>query len=533
MRPLDLCVLALYIAGLVGIGLRFARRQRTTDDYFIAGRSIPGWAMGLSLLATIITSVTFIAYPGAAYAGNWSLLVPGILFVGVLALIGTVIVPFFRHVVHMSAYEYFGRRFGRGVRLYASFAFAIGHFSKMGFVFYLLALTLASMLHWPVQAIILATALVTIFYTLLGGVEAVVWSDVVQGFVLWAGILVSLGYLLFLPTQGPRAVLSDAWTHGKMSLGSTALRFDKPTIVVLVIYGLFFYLQKYTADQTVVQRYLIARSDRAALRGVALGAGLCLPVWAGFMLIGSLLWSFYRVTGEALPASLTKADQVFPHFLVTHVPSGLAGLFVAALLGSAMAMLASDMNCLSVIVVEDFYLTFRPQSTDRQRLRVGKIVVAASGVSAAMVALRLVHSQGSALSLYYTITAIVAGGLAGLFLLAFLFPRATRQGAIAGIMVSLVVTAWGTVTAGGKMLDLGRWNYHWHEYMLGAVGHVVLLAVGVAGSLLLPGVPAMPELTLQGWRQIRSKAAPALCAPEGPQPHTRISFTQPNPQEPR
>src|SRR6202012_3558728 len=206
MRSLDLIVIAAYLAGLVAIGLPFARRQRTTEQYFVAGRSVPGWAMGLSLLATIITSVTFIAYPGSAYAGDWSLLVPGILFVGVLALIGSVIVPFFRHVVCMSAYEYFGQRFGRGVRLYSSFAFAIGHFSKMGFVFYLLALTLGSMTGWQVDRVILGTAVITIAYTRLGGVEAVVWSDVVQGFVLWAGILVSIGFLLFLPPQGPQYV---------------------------------------------------------------------------------------------------------------------------------------------------------------------------------------------------------------------------------------------------------------------------------------------------------------------------------------
>jgi solute:Na+ symporter, SSS family len=501
MRPLDLIVIAAYLAGLVAIGLRFAPRQRSTEQYFVANRSVPGWAMGLSLLATIITSVTFIAYPGSAYAGDWSLLVPGILFIGVLGLIGSVIVPFFRRVVCMSAYEYFGLRFGRGIRLYSSFAFAIGHFSKMGFVFYLLALTLSSMTGWPITAIILLTALITIFYTLLGGVEAVIWGDVVQGFVLWGGILVSLAYLLFLPAQGPRAVVSDAWTHHKMSLGSTAFRFDQPTIIVLVIYGFFFYLQKYTADQTVVQRYLIARSDRDAIRGIALGAGLCLPVWAAFMLIGSLLWSFYRLTGETIPHSINKADGIFPHFLITHIPSGLAGLFVAALLGSAMSMLASDMNCLSVIAVEDFYRFARPRSTDRELLRAGRIVVAVSGLAAAAVALRLAHTQGSALSLYYTITAVVAGGLAGLFLLAFLMPRATREGAVTGLIVSLIFTAWATFTEGGKVFDLGRWNFPWHDYMIGAIGHVILLIIGAAASLLLPGSPLARDLTWQGWRR--------------------------------
>jgi SSS family solute:Na+ symporter len=508
MRVLDILVIALYISCLVGIGIYFSRRQKTTEDYFIARGTIPGWAAGLSLLATIITSVTFIAYPGSAYAGDWSLLVPGIMFVAVLGLVGVVIVPFFRHVVHMSAYEYFGRRFGTGVRVYASLAFAVGHFSKMGFVFYLLALTLSSMTGWPIDRVILLTAAVTVFYTMLGGVEAVVWSDVMQGFVLWLGILVSIGFLLFLPPQGPHAVLSDAWQHHKMSLGSTAFRFDKPTIVVLAIYGFFFYLQKYTADQTVVQRYLIARSDRSALRGITLGAMLCLPVWTAFMLIGSLLWSFYRVTGEKLPATVQKADQVFPHFLITHIPPGLAGLFIAALFGSAMAMLASDMNCLATIAVEDFYGLARPRSTDRQRLRFGKAIVVIGGFSAAAMALRLSHSQGTALSLYYTITAIVAGGLAGLFLLAFLFPRATRKGAVAGIVANLLFTLWATLTLNGKPLNLGRFNFPWHDYMIGAVGNIILLAAGVLFSRFLPdAAPSDPQLTLRGWLALRKTGA--------------------------
>jgi SSS family solute:Na+ symporter len=227
------------------------------------------------------------------------------------------------------------------------------------------------------------------------------------------------------------------------------------------------------------------------------------------MLIGSLLWSFYRLTGEIIPKSITKADGIFPHFLVTHIPSGLAGLFVAALLGSAMSMLASDMNCLSVIAVEDFYRFARPRSTDRQLLRAGRIVVAASGLAAAAVALRLAHTQGSALSLYYTITAVVAGGLAGLFLLAFLMPRATREGAIAGLIVSLIFTAWATFTEGGKILNLGHWNFTWHDYMIGAIGHVILLAVGIAASLLLPGSPLAPDLTWQGWRRQSQQQVPA------------------------
>src|ERR1700761_8405945 len=168
MRIRDTIVLALYLCALVAIGLRFARRQTSTNEYFVAGRSIPGWAMGLSLLATISTSVTFIAYPGAAYAGDWTLLVPGIMFLVVIAAIGMVVVPFFRHVVAMSVYEYFGKRFGPVVRMYASFAFAMGHFSKMGFVFYLLALSIGGITGWNLSRVIVILGCITVFYTLIG-----------------------------------------------------------------------------------------------------------------------------------------------------------------------------------------------------------------------------------------------------------------------------------------------------------------------------------------------------------------------------
>src|SRR6185503_12557181 len=154
MHLVDLIVIVIYMAALVCVGLRAARRQNTTDRYFLAERSIPGWAIGMSVLATIITSVTFIAYPGAAYAGDWTLLTPGIMFVLVIAGIGVVVVPFFRHAVAMSAYEYFGKRFGAFVRMYSSFAFAMGHFSKMGFVFYLLALSVGGITGWNLTRVI-------------------------------------------------------------------------------------------------------------------------------------------------------------------------------------------------------------------------------------------------------------------------------------------------------------------------------------------------------------------------------------------
>jgi SSS family solute:Na+ symporter len=505
MHTFDIAVVGVYLVALIATGVRAGRRQRTTDQYFLAERSIPGWAIGMSLLATIITSVTFIAYPGAAYAGDWSLLVPGIMFVAVIAGIGVVVVPFFRHVVTMSVYEYFGKRFGSVVRSYSSLAFATGHFAKMGFVFYLLALSVGGITGWNLTYVILVLGAITIFYTLIGGMEAVIWTDVLQGFVLWTGVVVAIALLLFSPKVNAGEILHAIAANHKASLGSMRFDLHGPTFWTMAIYGLFFYLQKYTADQTVVQRYLAAKTDRAALRGIGMGAALCLPVWTAFMFIGSLLWAFYRLSGEHLPAVVTKPDQVFPHFMVTEMPAGVAGLFLATLFGAAMSMLASDLNCLAVIVVEDFYSRLLPGRTDGQRLRVGKIAVGVCGVMAIVVALRLVGSQGSALALYYTVTAIVAGGLAGLFLLAFLVKRAGRAAALCGIGANLIFTAWATLTMnGGKTVDLGAWNYPWSEYTIGAIGNVLLFVVGYAASLSLP-VDGTHGPTLWDWLTIRKR----------------------------
>jgi SSS family solute:Na+ symporter len=429
--------------------------------------------------------------------------VPGIMFVVVIAALGTVVVPFFRHVVVMTVYEYFGKRFGRGVRLYSSIAFAMGHFSKMGFVFYLLALSVGGITGWSVTWIIVVLGAITVFYTLIGGLQAVVWADVLQGFVLWTGVAVSIGLLLFSPRVHAGEVLHLIAVNHKTSLGSMRFDLHAATFWTMALYGLFFYLQKYTADQTVVQRYLAATSDKAALRGIGVGAALCLPVWTAFMLIGSLLWAFYRVTGERLPATITRPDQVFPHFMLTQMPMGIAGLFLAALFGAAMSMLASDLNCLAVIIVEDFYGQFLPRRTDRQRLRVGKVSVAVCGMLAILVALRLTHSHGSALALYYTVTAIVAGGLAGIFLLAFLVRSAGRTAAVAGIVVNLLFTAWATLTMnGGKYWNLHRGNYSWHEFTIGAVGNLLMFAVGFLVAVFGP-VENAEGPTLWDWLAMR------------------------------
>jgi SSS family solute:Na+ symporter len=280
------------------------------------------------------------------------------------------------------------------------------------------------------------------------------------------------------------------------------------------LYGFFWYLQKYSADQTLVQRYLVAKSDRAALKGVALGAALCVPVWTLFMLIGTLVWCYYQLSGEVFPAYIDRADKVFPHFLTTKIPAGVTGLFMAALFAAGMSTLSSDLNCLSAVGVEDYYRKLRPHAPDHERLKAGKIIVGVCGLTAVSIAVVIALRGERVLSLYYAVSSIISGGLAGLFLLSFLSRRANRQGLWIGITANLLFTAWATLTSGkSQMLDLGRFNCELPGVMIGVVGHVLVLVVGYLASWGFPtDEHAKREWTIWGWlekRKTLSATSPA------------------------
>lgn len=514
LRLPDLVVIAIYFIAVAAIGLRFSRRQTTTEAYFVARRSIPHWAMGLSIFATIISSITFIAYPGAAFKGDWNQLVPGFMAVGVLLAGGILLVSFFRHAVKMSAYEYFEKRFGYGARAYSALAFAAGHFSKMGFVLFTITTAICGMTGWDKYNVIVGVGMVTVLYTLAGGLEAVIWTEVLQGIVKIAGVVIVIGVLFSIMPGGAGAALHLASQSHKMSLGSLDFNLAaNGNFWVMLLYGAFFYLQKYSCDQTLVQRYLVAKNDRDALKGVALGAILCVPAWTAFMLVGTLLWAYYQLSGEAFPAQLLDgdgkviADRVFPFFLSTKIPAGLAGIFMAALFSAAMSTMSSDLNCLSAVGVEDYYRRMRPDSTDKQRLFMGKLVVAVSGILAVGIGAFIARKGDGALTLYYAATAIVSAGLAGMFLLAFFSRRANRQGLWIGIITALLFTAWATLTGGKyKMFDLG-WNYTWPDVMIGVIAHVIVLVIGYAASWCFPAdANVKDEWTIWGWLEKRRSA---------------------------
>jgi len=510
---IDYVIVFLSVALAIGMGLYFARKQKNTDNYFAGGRNIPAWAVGLSIFATLISSVTFLAYPGAAYASNWILLVQGLMVpVVLLAMIG-IIVPLFRKVVKLSTYEYFEKRFGFFARLYGSLAFGLGHFSKMGTVFYLVSLALASFMGIDIYVIIVVLGIAIILLTYLGGMEAVIWMDVIQGGLLILGGVICVVMLLFLPEGGPSTVFSVAKEFDKISLGPYDWDLTQLTFIVMALNGVFYAIQKYGTDQTIVQRYLTAKDDKSAKKAAYIGVFLSVPIWTLFMFIGTGLFVFYQTGGGILPEGI-KADAVFPHFIATEIPIGLTGLIIAALAAAAISSLDSDLNSLAAIGVEDFYARIKPKSTDKQRLRVGRVIVAVSGIAAVGIALLYAHWGGEGvLGVVFGLYAIFSAGIVGLFLLGLLTRRANRQGLYIGIAVTILFTAYALLTSttyeiGGEkkfLLDLGSFNFTHHKYMLGVYSHIIVFVVGYFASFLFKTPLADKELTIYGYWEKRKQ----------------------------
>ncbi len=503
----DYAIIALFLAISLYLGFRFSSKQTSTKSYFAANGKIPSWAIGMSILATLISSITFLAYPGEGYSSNWILLVQGLMVP--IVLLGSIwfVVPLYRKVIGLSTYEYFEKRFGKFARYYSSLGFVLTHFSKMGTVFFLLALALANMTGANTILIISIIGFVIIVLALMGGIEAVIWLDVIQGFMLFGCGIACLIIILFSVHGGPAEVWHIAQANNRTGFGPYNIDFKKLTFIVMAINGIFYGIQKYGTDQTIVQRYLAAKSDRSAIKASLMGVFLIVPVWTLFMFIGTALFVYYKQ--NPLPPGM-RPDAVFPYFIVSQLPTGVVGLIISSLVSAAICSLGADLNCIAAVGVEDYYKKAFPHKNDKQYLKAGKWFVVLAGIgSLCIAALYLSAGDEGVLGIVFTLYAIFSGGIVGIFLLGLFSARANKQGVNIGISVCILFTAYAFLTStkiglGSNkhiLLDLGRFNFTHHKLMLGVYSHLIVIAVGYIASLFFPKPVLDRNLLYSGWLQ--------------------------------
>lgn len=482
---LDGVVLAVYFAGTMAIGLGFWRRSRSVEGYTAADRSLPGWLTGLSILGTYVSSISFLALPGKAFASNWN---PFVFSLG-LPLATWIAVrwflPFYRKAGHLSAYEHLEKRFGAWARVYAGVCYLLTQIARVGTVMYLMALPLTALLGWDIRTIILVTGVSVTVYTLVGGIVAVIWTDAIQTIVLMAGALLCAVLMLRMLPGGPAQLFRIAAEHHKFSLGSFGASLSQPTFWVVLAYGLVINLQNFGIDQNYVQRYLAAKSDSEARKSVWIGGLLYVPLSAVFFFIGTSLFAYYTTHPGELPASLQGAahsDSVFPWFIVTVLPSGVSGLLVAAIFAAAMSTVSTSLNSSATILLNDFYRRYvNPQASGAQMMRLLRRTTVLWGVLGTLMALAMVHVK-SALDAWWMLAGVFGGGMLGLFLLGMLSRRAGGRAAFTGVLCGVLVILWMTLSPQLTSLPADL-RSPFHGFLIIVFGTATILAAGFLCAL--------------------------------------------------
>lgn len=464
--------LSLYLLAMVGIGVVCSRRIKDTNDFFRGGQSIPWWAAGISIFATMLSSITFMAIPAAAYSGGWRLALNNT-YIVLMPLIVFVFLPFYRQLNVTSAYEYLEKRFNVATRLVASGLFILFQVGRIAIVLFLPSLALATVANFSITACILIMGVLCIIYTVMGGMEAVVWTDVAQTAVLMGGAVFSLilivgrvdgtpGELVATVVDGGKFLASVDWSWNLVS----------GTAWTIMLGSIFHNLFAYAASQDVVQRYFTTKDEATAARAIWTNALLAVPAQLLFFAIGSALYVYYRQQPSRLEPAF-QTDAIFPLFIVREMPVGIAGLIIAAIFAAAQSTLSSSLNSVSAACVTDFYRRFRPGASEAAALRLARIITVVAGVLGVGTALWVAQADlRSLFEAFLGVIGLFGGTISGLFLLGVFTTRTSGAGAVIGALVSA-----GTVLAVRS---------HVHFYAYAATGIVSCVVVGYAASWLLP-----------------------------------------------
>lgn len=515
---LDYVVLLAYFAGILSLGAIFYRRNRSVEQFTAAGGSLPGWLCGLSIFATYLSSISYLALPGKSFADNWnpllySLGIPPAAFIAVKYF-----VPLYRRSGEVSAYGWLETRFGLWARIYASAFYLIYQIARIGVVMYLMALPMAVIFGWDMRTLIIVTGIVVTLYSMVGGITAVIYADAIQAVVLIFGAAVALFVLLTDMPGGIAGGLSTLSEHaaqqGKFSLGEwSPTILDEPTVWIVLAFGFFDNLRNFGVDQSYVQRYIAASDDRSAAWSVWFGALLYVPISVVFLFIGTALFSYYQSYPERMdevrrvvatqrlmqtgrdPSALSDAeidaaaakitntdagDRVFPYFIASRLPTGIRGLLIAAIFAAAMSTVSTSLNSSATLLMSDFYVRIvAPQSQPRSRLWVLRAATIAWGLGGTIMGLVLIRLTDSALDIWWTFVGVLGAAIVGLFLLGWLVPAARGRSVIVPMVAGTIIILWMTFSPSPNWPDAWGWlQSPFHRWLTLVIGPTAMVTLG-------------------------------------------------------
>jgi solute:Na+ symporter, SSS family len=474
LGAVDWAAIAGYLGVLVVMGWYFSRRESSTEQYFLGGRKIPWWAVGLSIFGTSLSAITYLSIPARAFATNWVYFNANMAIFLVAPIVTIFYLRHYRRWPITTAYEYLEKRFNLLMRIYGSLCFMIFQVGRVGIVMLLPAIALSAATGIDRFTCILVMGLLATVYTVMGGIEAVIWTDVIQAIVLTAGAVLALVLIVVNVEGGPGELIAEAAAAGKFHMVDWGWDPAMTVLWVVLVGNAFANLYPMTADQTVVQRYLSTADEKQAARAVWTNAILTIPITFLFFGLGTALWVYFRHHPAALDPTL-KNDAMLPLFVTLEFPMGLRGVLIAGIFAAAMSSLDSSINSVASVLVNDYYRRYIRGVTERQAFIAARVLTLAFGVVGTAAALYAARIEDVSLwDPFLKLLNYVGGGLAGIFALGVFTKRGNGIGAIAGAIAAAIAVYWAQTTP-------------MHFFLHGMVGFLAALGVGYAVSLLTPG----------------------------------------------
>ena len=467
---LNLAVIIAYFLVLAWMGFYFSKKQKNTDDYFKGGGRLPWWAVGLSIFGTSLSAITFMAIPAKAYATDWSYMLvnAGILLVAPCILY--LFIPFYRKLNVTTAYEYLEQRFSPLIRVICSVAFILFQIGRMGIVLFLPSIALNVVTGFDIYLCIGLMGVLSLAYTMMGGIEAVVWTDALQVVVLLGGALLVVTFMCFNIPDGLTGVLEEAVADHKFNLGATHFDIKQSTLWTVLIATFFTNITTYGTDQTMVQRYMTTETEQQARKSVLTNAVLTIPATLLFFFVGTVLYVYYKHHPMELSLTITDGDAILPWYIYSQLPQGVAGLLVSGVFAAAMSTLSSSMNSAATAYIVDIHSKMTKQK-GHSNLRMAQMATCLLGLAGIVFALIMATWEIKSLwDEFNKILGIILGSMGGLFLLGMMTRKANAGGALCGIIGSMMV----------QLLVIQNQTVHLLLYT--ATGFISCFLIGYAAS---------------------------------------------------
>ncbi|MBI0399545.1 sodium:solute symporter family transporter [Cyclobacterium marinum] len=465
--------LGAYLACMLGIGFYFSKRENTTTEYFLAGKRIPWWAAGLSIYGTQLSAITFMAIPVIVYATNWRLAVGSFMILAIVPLIVKYYLPFFRRLNITTAYQYLELRFDIRVRLLGSLTFILLQLARMGVVLYLPAIAISSVTNMDIFLCIAIMGVFSTIYTVLGGMEAVIWTDVIQVVVLLGGALLSIFIAIANIDGGFSTVIEVGMRLDKFKLIDWSWDYTQLVFWVAIIGFFFLNLIPYSSDQVVIQRYLTVKDEKEAAKSLWTNGLITIPGIFLFFGLGTVLFVYYLTNPEKIGSA--NPEELLPYYIVAELPLGIAGLVIAGIFAASMSSLDSSMNSIATAYITDIHRYLKPGLKDGAYLKLAKTITVIMGVFGTLTAIWIAATEvGFIFDFFQKLLGMIGGCLAGVFILAIFSQRANSTGVVIGTLSGAGITFLVS-----KFTDV-------NGYLYGAIGVLSCVAIGFIFSLIFP-----------------------------------------------